>query len=78
MTCITETDIISTLQSLKMLNNLKGQNVICVTPKYIQELINSKHYKRPRFILNRNSIKWTPKANSPTKKKYWYYKPKNH
>merc|ERR1739844_365080 len=37
MTSITQTDIISTLQSLNLVKYWKGQHVICVTPKLIEE-----------------------------------------
>lgn len=67
MTSITQTDIISTLQSMNMVKYWKGQHVICVTPKNVEQLVTSEQYKRPRFILDSNAIKWTPKvpANGP-------------
>ncbi|CAI6373510.1 unnamed protein product [Macrosiphum euphorbiae] len=61
MTSITQTDIISTLQSMNLLKYCKDQHVICVTPEMIKQLVSSIHYKRPRFILEGSDIKWTPK-----------------
>lgn len=65
MTSITQTDIISTLQSMNMVKYWKGQHVICVTPKNVEQLVSSEQYKRPRFILDANAIKWTPKKYNP-------------
>jgi len=65
MTSITQADIISTLQSMNMVKYWKDQNVICVTPKIIEQLISSEHYKRPRFILEASDIKWMPKKDNP-------------
>lgn len=61
MTSITQTDIISTLQSMNMVKYWKGQHVICVTPKNVDQLVSSEQYKRPRFLLDPNAIKWTPR-----------------
>ncbi|NXF56493.1 KAT8 acetyltransferase, partial [Oceanites oceanicus] len=47
MTSITQTDIISTLQSLNMVKYWKGQHVICVTPKLVEEHLKSAQYKKP-------------------------------
>lgn len=47
MTSITQNDIISTLQSLNMVKYWKGQHVICVTPKLVEEHLKSAQYKRP-------------------------------
>uniref|UniRef100_A0A674GRK7 Histone acetyltransferase n=1 Tax=Taeniopygia guttata TaxID=59729 RepID=A0A674GRK7_TAEGU len=47
MTSITQTDIISTLQSLNMVKYWKGQHVICVTPRLVEEHLKSAQYKKP-------------------------------
>lgn len=47
MTSITQSDIISTLQSLNMVKYWKGQHVICVTPKLVEEHLKSAQYKKP-------------------------------
>lgn len=67
MTSITQTDIISTLQSMNMVKYWKGQHVICVTPKNVEQLVTSEQYKRPRLVLDKNSVKWTPSKNNPNK-----------
>ncbi|XP_003241077.1 histone acetyltransferase KAT8-like [Acyrthosiphon pisum] len=65
MTSIAETDIIATLQSMDMMKYWKGEHVICVTPKIIEKLLSSEHYKPPRFTLEKSDIKWTPKKYDP-------------
>ena len=60
ITSITQTDIISTLQSLNLVKYWKGQHVICVTPKLIEEHLKSTEYKKPRLLVDTNLIKWTP------------------
>ena len=37
MSCIAEEDIINTLQSLNIVKYWKGQHVICITPKAVEE-----------------------------------------
>merc|ERR1719219_2860082 len=60
MTSITQNDIITTLQSLNLVKYWKGQHVICVTPKLIEEHLKSTEYKKPRLLVDTNLIKWTP------------------
>jgi len=60
MTSITQHDIISTLQSLNMVKYWKGQHVICVTPKLVEEHLKSAQYKRPRLTVDPNALKWSP------------------
>ncbi|XP_071443025.1 histone acetyltransferase KAT8 isoform X1 [Hetaerina americana] len=66
MTSITQTDIISTLQSMNMVKYWKGQHVICVTPKLVEEHIRSSQFKRPRLTVDGDQLNWTPprKAHS--------------
>ncbi|KAL7977575.1 hypothetical protein Chor_009524 [Crotalus horridus] len=52
MTSITQNDIISTLQSLNMVKYWKGQHVICVTPKLVEEHLKSAQYKKPPITGN--------------------------
>ncbi|XP_066256369.1 histone acetyltransferase KAT8 [Euwallacea similis] len=63
MTSITQTDIISTLQSMNMVKYWKGQHVICVTPKLVEEHIRSSHYKRPRLCVDSSALRWTPRRH---------------
>jgi len=60
MTSITQTDIISTLQSMNMVKYWKGQHVICVTPKLVEEHIKSSQFKRPRLVVDISALRWVP------------------
>lgn len=60
MTSITQTDIISTLQSMNMVKYWKGQHVICVTPKLVDEHIRSAQFKKPRYTVDSRSLLWQP------------------
>ncbi|CAG9857220.1 unnamed protein product [Phyllotreta striolata] len=63
MTSISQTDIISTLQSMNMVKYWKGQHVICVTPKLVDEHIKSSQYKRPRLCVDSSALRWTPRRH---------------
>lgn len=67
MTSISQTDIISTLQSMNMVKYWKGQHVICVTPKLVEEHIRSSQYKRPRLCVDSNALRWSPRRHGPNK-----------
>ncbi|XP_017782134.1 PREDICTED: histone acetyltransferase KAT8-like [Nicrophorus vespilloides] len=69
MTSITQTDIISTLQSMNMVKYWKGQHVICVTPKLVEEHIKSSQYKRPRLCVDSGALRWTPRRHNKVGKK---------
>ena len=60
MTSITQHDIISTLQTLNMVKYWKGQHVICVTPKLVDEHIRSVQYKRPAIMVDNELLRWSP------------------
>lgn len=60
MTGISQTDIISTLQSMNMVKYWKGQHVICVTPKIVAEQLASSHFKKPRLCVDPSALRWTP------------------
>lgn len=60
ITSITNTDIITTLQTLNMVKYWKGQHVICVTPKLVEEHLKSAQYKRPRLNVDPKCLQWTP------------------
>jgi len=69
MTSITQGDIISTLQSLNLVKYWKGQHVICVTPKLVEEHLKSAEYKKPRLTVDISSLRWNPpKKLNKTKK----------
>ena len=65
MTSIVQGDIISTLQSLNMVKYWKGQHVICVTPKQVEEHLKSAQYKRPTITVDASSLRWTPPRKVP-------------
>jgi len=65
MTSITQNDIISTLQSLNMVKYWKGQHVICVTPKLVEEHIRSAQYKRPPITIHTQCLRWSPPPKIP-------------
>ncbi|XP_064643312.1 histone acetyltransferase KAT8-like [Lineus longissimus] len=60
MTSISQGDIISTLQSLNMVKYWKGQHVICVTPKLVEEHLKSAQYRRPPITVDVDCIRWCP------------------
>jgi len=69
MTSITQGDIISTLQSLNLVKYWKGQHVICVTPKLVEEHLKSAEYKKPRLTVDISALRWNPpKKLNKTKK----------
>ncbi|KAJ8318819.1 hypothetical protein KUTeg_003910 [Tegillarca granosa] len=65
MTSITQNDIISTLQSLNMVKYWKGQHVICVTPKLVEEHLKSAQYKRPSLTVDVSCLRWDPPSKFP-------------
>ncbi|XP_076607603.1 histone acetyltransferase KAT8 [Chaetodon auriga] len=67
MTSITQSDIISTLQSLNMVKYWKGQHVICVTPKLVEEHLKSAQYKKPPITVDTMCLKWAPPKNKQAK-----------
>uniref|UniRef100_A0A8C5BGL1 Histone acetyltransferase n=1 Tax=Gadus morhua TaxID=8049 RepID=A0A8C5BGL1_GADMO len=67
MTSITQGDIISTLQSLNMVKYWKGQHVICVTPKLVEEHLKSAQYKKPPITVDNMCLKWAPPKHKQAK-----------
>lgn len=63
MTSITQTDIISTLQSMNMVKYWKGQHVICVTPKLVEEHFRASQFKRPRLTIDNSALRWAPRKH---------------
>ncbi|XP_054707919.1 histone acetyltransferase KAT8-like [Uloborus diversus] len=60
MTSITQCDIISTLQSLNMVKYWRGQHIICVTPKIVEEQLRSFNCRRPKITVDVGLLKWSP------------------
>ncbi|XP_058053545.1 histone acetyltransferase KAT8-like [Anopheles bellator] len=68
LSSITQEDIIYTLQSMNMVKYWKGQHVICVTTKAIQEHLQMAQFKKPKLMVEPAYLKWTPqKRNIPVK-----------
>ncbi|RMX53652.1 hypothetical protein pdam_00000362 [Pocillopora damicornis] len=70
MTSITQEDIINTLQSLNMVKYWKGQHVICVTPKLVEEHVKSAHYRKPVLSVDTSCLRWAPPGKKIKKLKH--------
>ena len=70
MTSITQEDIINTLQSLNMVKYWKGQHVICVTPKLVEEHVKSAHYRKPVLSVDTSCLRWVPPGKKIKKLKH--------
>lgn len=65
---ITQEDIIYTLQSMKMVKYWKGQHIICVTPKTVNDHLQLPQFKRPKLMVDPLYLRWTPpKRNTSVK-----------
>jgi len=68
MTSIKTEDIISTLQSLGLIKYWKGQHIISVTPKVVEDHI--KNFGRStQLVVDPSKLHWAPLAD-PESKKY--------
>ncbi|UYV82838.1 KAT8 [Cordylochernes scorpioides] len=65
MTSITTQDIISTLQSLNMIKYWKGQHVLCVSPKTVEEHLKSNQFRKPKLIVDTSCLQWIPPPKQP-------------
>ena len=71
MTGFTQEDIIGTLQALNMVKYWKGQHVICVTPKLVEEHLKSTQYRKPLLCVDTDYLRWSaPHKRSKTSKKH--------
>ncbi|KAK2562319.1 Histone acetyltransferase KAT8 [Acropora cervicornis] len=70
MTSITQEDIINTLQSLNMVKYWKGQHVICVTAKLVEEHVKSAHYRKPVLSVDTSCLRWAPPGKKVKKIKH--------
>jgi len=69
MTAIKTEDIISTLQSLNLIKYWKGQHIISVTPKVIEEHL--KNSSKQQWKIDPKAIHWAPPTPPAlAKKKY--------
>jgi histone acetyltransferase MYST1 len=60
---IAQDDIITTLQSMKMVKYWKGQHVICVTYKTVQEHLLLPTFRQPKLTIDPAYLRWVPKKN---------------
>lgn len=65
MTSITQADIVSTLSTMNMVKYWKGQHVICVTPKLVEEHLKQEGQKQPRLVVDPECLRWTPPVRPP-------------
>ena len=59
-TSISQDDVLSTLQALNMVKYWKGQHVICVTPKVVEEHMKSAQYRKPLLTVDTDFLRWAP------------------
>lgn len=60
LTGFTTNDIIETMSSLNLIKYWKGQHIICVTPKLIDEHIKAMEHKRPLIDVDPECLSWEP------------------
>ena len=55
---------------LSIVKYWKGQHIICVTPKQVEEHLKSENYRRPLLSVQHDALKWMQKAKRgrPSKK----------
>lgn len=65
LTSFTQEDIIGTLQSLNMVKYWKGQHIVCVTPKLVEEHMKSAQYRKPLLTVDSDYVRWSPPIKTP-------------
>lgn len=61
MTGFTKIDIVETLNSLGLIKYWRGENILCVTPKQVEEKLHSIEPKRrPQIELDPSCLVWEP------------------
>ena len=63
-TGIISNDVVSALQVLGLVRYWKGQYVVSVTPKLVEELLKSSQCKPPSVPVVRSALRWTPLYNN--------------
>ncbi|CAI8034955.1 Histone acetyltransferase KAT8 [Geodia barretti] len=48
------------VQALNMVKYWKGQHIICVTGKIIEEHMRSAEYRKPQLTVDREYLRWNP------------------
>lgn len=64
ITSIAYTDVVSTLQSLNIIKYWKGNHILCVTPKTVEELYQKIH-KRPTLTVDPSYLRWEKPLSKP-------------
>ncbi|XP_055325454.1 histone acetyltransferase KAT8-like [Sitodiplosis mosellana] len=57
---ITQEDIITTLQSMKMVKYWKGQHVVCMSQKTVNEHLLLPQFRQPRLTVDPTCLRWDP------------------
>merc|ERR1712012_1248489 len=66
LTSIAYLDVVSTLQSLNLIKYWKGNHILCVTPRSIEEL-HQKVMKRSMMTVDQTCLRWEkPTHSRPT------------
>ena len=60
ITSFTVNDIIDTLNTLNMVKYWKGQHIVCVTAKTIEEHLKAIEHRKPRIAVDPSCIRWEP------------------
>jgi len=70
LTCIKPDDVIDTLQHLGLLRYMKGQHIVCVTPKLIEQHSKQldQRVSKHRLEFDPTKLLWTPSVWSKGKK----------
>lgn len=58
ITYITAEDIVTTLQSMNLVRYWKGQHVICVTPKLLEDHLATHREKAPKLDVDPHAVRW--------------------
>lgn len=67
LTGFSKTDIMETLSSLGLIKYWRGENIVCVTPKQVEDLLRTIEPKRRQQIeINEKCLVWTPPSSSAT------------
>lgn len=56
----TQEDIITTLQSMKMVKYWKGQHVVCMSQKTVNEHLQLPQFRQPRLTVDATCLRWDP------------------
>lgn len=60
-TGVAQADVLATLQAMNMLKYWRGHHVVCVTPKAVAEQLAGPHFRKPRYPLLPENLRWAPR-----------------